>query len=186
MKNFVFCLSFIVTHSLCSAMYDAQKIAVEKNVAIRQLRSTTFNDRSSKLCIDKLRKIAKRISANSDRKSIKPEFLVLEMADIQALIHIINIPVNFGVEVGHLWYIYMLIGLYLLVPILSPWLNSCTKKELQGYLILCSDGLTNMLTNEDILQIVNQTNFLLLSDKFIDKANENGGTDNITVIVVEI
>ena len=90
MKNFVFCLSFIVTHSLCSAMYDAQKIAVEKNVAIRQLRSTTFNDRSSKLCIDKLRKIAKRISANSDRKSIKPEFLVLEMADIQALIHIIN------------------------------------------------------------------------------------------------
>lgn len=54
----------------------------------------------------------------------------------QALIHIINIPVNFGVEVGHLWYIYMLIGLYLLVPILSPWLNSCTKKELQGYLIL--------------------------------------------------
>ena len=56
----------------------------------------------------------------------------------------------------------------------------------KGYLILCSDGLTNMLTNEDILQIVNQTNFLLLSDKFIDKANENGGTDNITVIVVEI
>ncbi len=56
----------------------------------------------------------------------------------------------------------------------------------KGYLILCSDGLTNMLTNEDILQIVNQINFLLLSDKFIDKANENGGTDNITVIVVEI
>ena len=56
----------------------------------------------------------------------------------------------------------------------------------KGYLILCSDGLTNMLTNEDILQIVNQTNFLLLSDKFIDKANENGSTDNITVIVVEI
>lgn len=54
----------------------------------------------------------------------------------QALVHIINIPVNFGVEVGHLWYIYMLIGLYLLVPVLSPWLNSCSKKELQGYLIL--------------------------------------------------
>ena len=50
--------------------------------------------------------------------------------------HIINIPVNFGVEVGHLWYIYMLIGLYLLIPILSPWLNSCSKKELHGYLLL--------------------------------------------------
>lgn len=55
---------------------------------------------------------------------------------LQALTHIINIPVNFGVEVGHLWYIYMLIGLYLLVPILSPWLNSCSKREIQGYLLL--------------------------------------------------
>ncbi len=56
----------------------------------------------------------------------------------------------------------------------------------KGFLILCSDGLTNMLTNEDILQTVNQANFLILSDVFIDKANRNGGTDNITVIVVEI
>lgn len=56
----------------------------------------------------------------------------------------------------------------------------------KGYLILCSDGLTNMLTNEDILQIVISNNFLVLSDVFIDNANRNGGKDNITVIVVEI
>lgn len=55
-----------------------------------------------------------------------------------------------------------------------------------GYLILCSDGLTNMLTNEDILQTVMSSNFLVLSDEFVDSANRNGGTDNITVIVVEI
>lgn len=54
----------------------------------------------------------------------------------QAMTNIIHIPVNFGVEVGHLWYIYMLIGLYLLVPVISPWLNSCSKRELQGYLLL--------------------------------------------------
>lgn len=52
------------------------------------------------------------------------------------LINILNIPVNFGTEVGHLWYIYMLIGLYLLIPILSPWIRSCSKKELEGYLWL--------------------------------------------------
>lgn len=56
----------------------------------------------------------------------------------------------------------------------------------KGYLILCSDGLTNMLTNEDILQTIELTNFMTLSDVFIDKANRNGGTDNITVVVVEI
>lgn len=31
-----------------------------------------------------------------------------------------RIPLNYGVEVGHLWYIYMLIGVYLLAPIVSP------------------------------------------------------------------
>ena len=56
----------------------------------------------------------------------------------------------------------------------------------KGYLILTTDGLTNMLTNEDILQTVRLNRFLALSDIFVDAANRNGGTDNITVIVVEI
>ncbi len=56
----------------------------------------------------------------------------------------------------------------------------------KGYLILCSDGLTNMLTNEDILQTVINTEFSSLADTLVDKANRNGGTDNTTVIVVEI
>lgn len=56
----------------------------------------------------------------------------------------------------------------------------------KGYLILCSDGLTNMLTNENILQTVINTDFSILADTLVDEANRNGGTDNITVIVVEI
>ena len=56
----------------------------------------------------------------------------------------------------------------------------------KGFLVLCSDGLTNMLSNEYILKTVKENNFLILSDSFIDKANINGGTDNITVVVVEI
>ena len=55
-----------------------------------------------------------------------------------------------------------------------------------GYFILCSDGLTNMLSNDEILQTVRDNNFVILSDKFIDIANQNGGVDNITVVVVEI
>lgn len=52
------------------------------------------------------------------------------------LINISHIPVNFGTEIGHMWFIYMLLGLYLLVPVLSPWLAVCTKRQLQAYLCL--------------------------------------------------
>ena len=47
---------------------------------------------------------------------------------------VIRLPFVYQAE--HLWYVYMLIGLYLLVPILSPWLNAVSKRELQAYLLL--------------------------------------------------
>lgn len=53
-----------------------------------------------------------------------------------AFINILKIPVNFGVEVGHLWYVYMLIGLYLFFPLISPWLNMASKKGIQFYLAI--------------------------------------------------
>ncbi len=52
----------------------------------------------------------------------------------QCLTNILHIPVNFGTEVGHLWYVYMLMGLYLLVPVISPWLRTASKRTLQAYL----------------------------------------------------
>ncbi len=55
-----------------------------------------------------------------------------------------------------------------------------------GLVILCSDGLTNMITEDNILQTVRDNDFTVLADKFVDIANLNGGTDNITVVVVEI
>ena len=49
-------------------------------------------------------------------------------------------------------------------------------------LFLCSDGLTNMLTNEQIEKILNSN--LSIEDaviKLIKKANSRGGTDNISI-----
>lgn len=43
--------------------------------------------------------------------------------------NVVSIPLNWGVEVGHLWYVYMLIGLYLLVPVLSPWVRQATGRQ---------------------------------------------------------
>lgn len=53
-----------------------------------------------------------------------------------ALLKILRIPVNYGVEVGHLWYVYMLLGLYLVAPVVTPWLQRVSKRELRGYLWL--------------------------------------------------
>jgi len=37
--------------------------------------------------------------------------------------------INFPVAGSHLWFVYMLLGLYLIMPIISPWLEKATKKE---------------------------------------------------------
>ena len=43
---------------------------------------------------------------------------------------------NFNYAAGHLWFVYMLIGLYLVIPLLSPWAEKVDKKELQVYLCI--------------------------------------------------
>ena len=41
---------------------------------------------------------------------------------------------NFNYAAGHLWFVYMLVGVYLIMPLLSPWAEKVEKKELQIYL----------------------------------------------------
>ena len=48
-----------------------------------------------------------------------------------------NLLLNFNFEAGHLWFVYMLLGLYLLMPLLSPWAERVSKRELQFYLLVC-------------------------------------------------
>ena len=45
-----------------------------------------------------------------------------------------DLLLNFNYAAGHLWFVYMLIGLYLLMPLLSPWAEKVSRKELQVYL----------------------------------------------------
>lgn len=55
-------------------------------------------------------------------------------------------------------------------------------------IILCSDGLTGMLEEKEILSIVKRDISMgpqSICDTLVDKANNNGGYDNITVIVVQ-
>lgn len=52
-------------------------------------------------------------------------------------------------------------------------------------LILCSDGLSGLLSETEILEIYNNNKFEILTEKYIEKANEYGGRDNITVVVMK-
>ena len=45
-----------------------------------------------------------------------------------------DLLLNFNYAAGHLWFVYMLIGVYLVMPLLSPWAEKVGKKELQVYL----------------------------------------------------
>ena len=41
---------------------------------------------------------------------------------------------NFPDEGGHLWFVPMLLGVYLLIPLLSPWAERATEREVRGWL----------------------------------------------------
>ena len=51
--------------------------------------------------------------------------------------------------------------------------------------LLCSDGLSGMVTDQNMEHILRQSDDLdLTCERLIDAANDNGGTDNITVILI--
>ena len=52
-------------------------------------------------------------------------------------------------------------------------------------ILMCSDGLSNMVSDATIEQLVNASETPEMTcQKLIDLANENGGTDNITAVLL--
>lgn len=47
----------------------------------------------------------------------------------QSLASLKNLPWNFPGPGGHLWFMYPLISLYLIIPVVSPWLEKATAKD---------------------------------------------------------
>jgi protein phosphatase len=54
--------------------------------------------------------------------------------------------------------------------------------------LVCSDGLTDLVTDQELLEIILNNKFFLDNalQNLIDKANERGGKDNITAILIKI
>ncbi len=59
--------------------------------------------------------------------------------------------------------------------------------ETSDIVLMCTDGLTNMIEDDDIEYIVKHSSSIQKAvNSLVAKANENGGYDNITVVLAEI
>jgi protein phosphatase len=55
-------------------------------------------------------------------------------------------------------------------------------------ILMCSDGLSNMVGDHEIMAIVKEypDNLQLAAKELVKRANENGGIDNISIIIVKL
>ncbi len=68
-------------------------------------------------------------------------------------------------------------------PYVEP--DLMVKGFLKGdILLMCSDGLTNMIKEQEIYECVKE-NIEISCDQLVQRANEMGGYDNITVLVIQ-
>ena len=61
-----------------------------------------------------------------------------------------------------------------------------TVEDIKGdeTLLICTDGLTNEVTEDEILRVLSEKPFEEVADTLVNMANENGGNDNITAVAI--
>lgn len=52
-------------------------------------------------------------------------------------------------------------------------------------ILICTDGLTNFVDKDDIIKTLKEHSLMECPEILVDMANENGGGDNITVVVIQ-
>ena len=55
---------------------------------------------------------------------------------IDSLKDVVMIPFNFSHKENHMWYIYLLIGLYLYMPFFSAWIENADRKTKRAFLLI--------------------------------------------------
>ena len=51
-------------------------------------------------------------------------------------------------------------------------------------LLLCTDGLSNYVSNEEMIELMSDGKHYAFADRLVSQANKNGGGDNITVVII--
>lgn len=54
----------------------------------------------------------------------------------------------------------------------------------EDFLLLCTDGLSNYVTNSEMVELMSDGKHYAFADRLVQKANMNGGGDNITVVII--
>lgn len=57
-----------------------------------------------------------------------------EFSWAEAWVNVKQAGINFIPRESHLWFVYMMLGLYLIMPVISPWLSKASKKE-EGFFL---------------------------------------------------
>lgn len=79
------------------------------------------------------------------------------------------------------------LGIYPEELLIEPYISDSIPLEKNDIFLICSDGLNDMLSNDDITEILSQKGKpKRLAKRLVKQAVQNGGTDNITVILVQI
>ena len=63
---------------------------------------------------------------------------------------------------------------------------TAAKLKREDRLLLCTDGLTNMVPVEEMEELLAQGTFYDLPDHLIEAANAHGGSDNITALLLAV
>ena len=63
---------------------------------------------------------------------------------------------------------------------------TAAKLKREDRLLLCTDGLTNMVPVEELEELLGQGTFYDLPDRLIEAANAHGGSDNITALLLAV
>ena len=64
--------------------------------------------------------------------------------------------------------------------------HTCGKIENDDVFLLCSDGLTDMVSEKRILNIINNCKFEEAGQVLFNEAMENGGKDNTTIVLCKV
>lgn len=73
---------------------------------------------------------------NFGGETTSPNIVMSDHTLKSTLIKFVTFIFNFSYSTIPLWYLYMLVGLYLIMPILNPWLLQAEKKDIRTFLFL--------------------------------------------------
>ncbi len=59
-----------------------------------------------------------------------------DMSGDEVLESVLHLTYNFNDSSGHMWFVYMLVGLYLFMPIISPWLEKTGRRGIWYFLMV--------------------------------------------------